>query len=337
MGESGLMSVRKQSNGNWMADVRLDAVTRFRKCFKTRAEATRFEAHVRARHAEGTVSDWNPTKEDKRRLSELIDLWFMQHGAHLADPKDRRNTLLRMCQAMKDPVAKRLTANTYLRYRHQRFQNGITAKTLNNELGYLNAMYSYLYKTDQVAYPPPLVKVQPIKLKERELSFLSLNQCHELLEHCKAAGSRSVYMLTRICLETGCRWNEAQSLRITQIGTCRITFTDTKSGKNRTVPISDELEQDIRNYTPTGQGRLFARADKAFYAILKKCSFSLPKGQAAHVLRHTYASHFMMNGGDILSLQRILGHSTVTLTMRYSHLAPEHLQEAVQYRPKLIK
>ncbi|WP_269901427.1 tyrosine-type recombinase/integrase [Paenalcaligenes faecalis] len=52
-----------------------------------------------------------------------------------------------------------------------------------------------------------------------------------------------------------------------------------------------------------------------------------------HVLRHTFASHFMMNGGNVLTLQRILGHSTVTITMRYAHLAPDHLQEARALNP----
>jgi len=55
--------------------------------------------------------------------------------------------------------------------------------------------------------------------------------------------------------------------------------------------------------------------------------------QARHALRHTFASHFMMNGGNIITLQRILGHSSLTMTMRYAHLAPEHLQEAKNLNP----
>ncbi|WP_341939456.1 phage integrase [Marinimicrobium sp. C2-29] len=330
------MSVRKQSNGNWMADIRIDVFTRYRKTFKTKAEATRFEAHVRAKHAEGDTEDWNPAKADKRRLSDLIELWYSHHGVHLARSYTRRKILLRICKVLKNPVAKKLRPNAYLEYRHRRFEQGIAAKTLNNELGYLNAMYSFLHKTQQIKYPPPLANVKPIKIKERELSFLTLDQCHELLRRCKESGSRSLYMVVRICLETGCRWNEAQQLKRSQIVNARITFTDTKSGKNRTVPITKELEAEIQAYEPTGQdNRLFATATKALFIVLKKCSFTLPKGQASHVLRHTYASHFMMNGGDILTLQRILGHSTVTLTMRYSHLAPEHLQQAINYRPKV--
>lgn len=52
-----------------------------------------------------------------------------------------------------------------------------------------------------------------------------------------------------------------------------------------------------------------------------------------HALRHTFASHFMMAGGNILTLQKILGHQSLTMTMRYAHLAPEHLQEAKALNP----
>ncbi|MBB1605847.1 hypothetical protein A9979_04925 [Pseudomonas sp. UMC76] len=52
-----------------------------------------------------------------------------------------------------------------------------------------------------------------------------------------------------------------------------------------------------------------------------------------HILRHTFASHYMMGGGDILTLQRILGHSSITMTMRYAHLSPEHLESAMRLSP----
>lgn len=51
------------------------------------------------------------------------------------------------------------------------------------------------------------------------------------------------------------------------------------------------------------------------------------------MLRHTFASHFIQNGGNILTLQRILGHSSLAMTRRYAHLAPDHLQDAVRLGP----
>ena len=49
------------------------------------------------------------------------------------------------------------------------------------------------------------------------------------------------------------------------------------------------------------------------------------KGIRFHDLRHSFASNFMMAGGSIYDLQKILGHATITMTERYSHLSPEHL------------
>lgn len=336
MGESGLMSVRKQPNGSWMADIKLDANTRYRKSFKTKSEATRFEAHVRSRHAEGKHTDWNPATRDKRKLSELIQLWYIHHGVHLADPDRRLRSLKRLCAALGDPVAKSLKPAKYLTYRHQRTLEGVTAKTLNNELGYLNALFNYLWQTEQITYQSPLLKVKPLKIKERELSFLTLDQCQELIDVAEKAYNPCLVLIIRVCLQTGARWSEAESLTLSQVGDCRLTFTDTKSGKNRTAPITKALEKDLKQHA-TGKPQLFQTSITAFRRVLKKCSFRLPKGQAAHALRHTYASHFMMNGGDILTLQKILGHSSINLTMRYSHLSPDHLQSAVQYRPKIGK
>ena len=49
-----------------------------------------------------------------------------------------------------------------------------------------------------------------------------------------------------------------------------------------------------------------------------------------HDLRHTFASHFVMRGGDLKALQEILGHKTLTMTMRYAHHCPESLRSSIE-------
>jgi site-specific recombinase XerD len=108
----------------------------------------------------------------------------------------------------------------------------------------------------------------------------------------------------------------------------------TKSGKTRAVPIEEKLHKELMQKAEVVDSeRLFKYSYSAFRDAIERSNITLPEGQLTHVLRHTFASHFMMNGGNILTLQRILGHSSLAMTMKYAHLAPDHLQEAVKLNP----
>ncbi|WP_158663246.1 tyrosine-type recombinase/integrase, partial [Escherichia coli] len=67
--------------------------------------------------------------------------------------------------------------------------------------------------------------------------------------------------------------------------------------------------------------------------VIRTVASDVRDGQAVHALRHTFASHFMMNGGNILTLQKILGRAKIQTTMIYAHLAPDYLQDAVRFNP----
>lgn len=83
------------------------------------------------------------------------------------------------------------------------------------------------------------------------------------------------------------------------------------------MPITAELEAKIiRHWKQHGQPN---SAITSFRRALARTTIKLPKGRAAHSLRHTFASHFIQNGGNILTLQKILGHSSLAMTMRYAH------------------
>jgi site-specific recombinase XerD len=100
------------------------------------------------------------------------------------------------------------------------------------------------------------------------------------------------------------------------------------------VPIDEALFEILAERSRERMGgRLFACCYGAFKRNAPRTGLNFPKGQLSHILRHTFASHFMMNGGNILALQRILGHANLTMTMRYAHLAPDHLQETRTLNP----
>lgn len=99
------------------------------------------------------------------------------------------------------------------------------------------------------------------------------------------------------------------------------------------MPIKPALADDLRKVAyPVGQ-RLFSSCKGAFRKAVERSGIELPDGQLTHALRHTFASHFLINGGDILALQRILGHSDLKVTMRYAHLAPDYMARVRDLSP----
>lgn len=324
------MAIEQLPDGRWRVDVEPVKGKRFRKTLKTKAEAQRFEATCRAKVIDSP--DWTPKPADARRLSVLIEAWYDLHGHGLRDGLRRKNKLLLLSVRLRNPAARLLTPEAYANERRTRLDQGVSAKTLNNELGYLRAVYNELRGLGVITYENPLALVKPLSLQERELSWLTSDQIVELLDSIRSGCENlHVELVVLICLATGSRWTEAEKLHPSRLQRGLITFSGTKSGRVRSVPISSELEKRIRGHW--AQHGPFTSSITSFRRALARTSIQLPKGQAAHVLRHTFASHFMQNGGNILTLQKILGHSTILMTMRYAHLAPDHLADALRLGP----
>ncbi|MDO3384965.1 tyrosine-type recombinase/integrase [Gilvimarinus sp. SDUM040013] len=177
-----------------------------------------------------------------------------------------------------------------------------------------------------------MAKIRTFRIDEKELTYLAEAQIPVLLAECDKSRNNHCGAVARLCLASGARWNEANRLMDSQLFEDRVVYSGTKNGKVRVIPIRPELSAYLRGLS-FPYGRLFDDCYAAFRKAVERSGIQLPDGQMSHVLRHTFASHYMMNGGGILVLQRLLGHSDLKVTMRYAHLSPCYMKSVPDLSP----
>ncbi|RUT67227.1 integrase [Morganella morganii] len=319
------MPIKKLDDGRYLVDVRPlgRQGTRIRKKFNKKSEAIAFERYTMA-----NVSSMSATgvKKDRRTLTELLNLWWLYHGSASDNGETEHRQLKKTISALGDPAINRLNKHVLLEHRTRRLRDQVSASTINRDMYRLSGMLTALTKLEIFHGNNPIKGLPPLKEKQPEMTFLSQDEISRLLDVLSGDEKR----IALLCISTGARWSEAATLKSEQVIGGRVTFLKTKNGKQRTIPISNELEKAIK----TKESGLLFRVDyQTFRVKLRNVKPDLPDGQATHVLRHTFASHFMMNGGNIVALQQILGHASINQTMAYAHLAPDYLQFAISLNP----
>ncbi|CAH5073375.1 Tyrosine recombinase XerD [Klebsiella pneumoniae] len=319
------MSIKKLPDGQYKVDIRPYgyAGRRIRKVFERKAEAIAFERHT---IVNASQKEWSGRRSDRRHLSVLAEAWWRYYGQTLDNGKKEFNHLNKTINGLGDPVVSRLNKRGLMDYRARRLAAGIKASTINREIYRLSGMFTRLIQIDEFSGSNPVKGMPPLAEENPEMTFLEQGEISRLLKVLEG----DCLLIALLCLSTGGRWGEVATLRPSNIVNCRVTFLKTKNGKKRTVPISEELENKVKK---EASGKLFKVDYEKFCKILRQVKPDIPANQATHILRHTFASHFMMNGGNIIALQQILGHANIQQTMVYAHLSPEYLADAVRLGP----
>uniref|UniRef100_UPI002B061841 phage integrase n=1 Tax=Serratia marcescens TaxID=615 RepID=UPI002B061841 len=121
----------------------------------------------------------------------------------------------------------------------------VSPRTVNLELAYFRAVFNELKRLGHWKLDNPLANVRPFKSEEAELAYLEQEEINRLLEQCLKSRNDSTFWVACVCLMTGARWDEAESLTTKQIKNLKISFFKTKGNRNRTVPISNEFYDSL--------------------------------------------------------------------------------------------
>ncbi|HGE8268968.1 TPA: tyrosine-type recombinase/integrase [Aeromonas hydrophila] len=320
------MSIKKLDDGRYEVDVRPTGRNgkRIRRKFAKKHEATAFERYVLANQHDKA---WIDKPKDARPLSELIQLWWIYHGQNTKWGAHTRRTLELVGSLMNHPCVFQIDSNAIACFRSRLLTQGLKASSVNRRLIALGGMFSFLIDAGMYHAPHPLKGTKKLKEPPTAMSYLSKHEIKALLTSLDG-DNRDVALL---CLSTGARWSEAAELRAEHVINQRVMFVATKNGKTRVVPISADVSARM---VDGKSGRLFPNVDYlTVRKVLREVKPDLPHGQASHVLRHTFATHFMAHGGNIITLQRVLGHATIQQTMSYAHFAPDYLQDTITFNP----
>lgn len=211
----------------------------------------------------------------------------------------------------------------------------VKAATVNIEYNSLKAAFSRAVAWGYLA-KNPFKQVKKLRTEKKIPRFLSQEEVKNLRAH--ATGETKLMCL--VFLYTGVRVSELVHLRWEDIKDGYIHLKSwgafqLKDHEERKIPIHKELGKALQR-PKDGQGIVFPGQDgprsrhaltRLFQRLYKRAGI---KGATIHTLRHTFASHFIMSGGNLAALQKLCGHSHINTTMIYAHLAQAHIEEAVQ-------
>ena len=211
----------------------------------------------------------------------------------------------------------------------------LSTSTYNRHLSMLKAMLNK-GKEWGLLLESPAASIKKRKEDSGRTRFLSGEEVQALLN-----GASEIFRpLLITALHTGMRRGELLSLQWQDVNlhTRIITVQHSKSGKKRMIPLDDTVHETLKKLPSRfGKGIVFPSSrngkdaltdtNKTFTRLTEKVEL---KDVRFHDLRHTFASHLVMSGVDLVTVQQLLGHAHISMTMRYAHLAPEHRAKAVK-------
>jgi site-specific recombinase XerD len=245
-----------------------------------------------------------------------------------------------------DGVGAEIPSSQHLRaYIASMLERGLSRGTVQVRMRAVRAFCNFLVREGLVD-ASPFRGVQIPRVPDRFPNVLGVDEVARLVAASKGTTWTGVrnHALILAFLDTGMRLGELIRLDVEDVnlGTCVIRIRSGKGGKERHVFMGRTLHRALRRWLglrglaglrdpffATHQGsRLKKRnVERVVERIAKKAGLG-DRRVTPHQLRHSFATHYIMNGGDPFSLQRILGHSDIKTTVVYVHMAGAGLREA---------
>lgn len=232
---------------------------------------------------------------------------------------------------------------------------GIAPKTISHCLGLLRAMFNRASDWDIYQGQNPVKKIKMPVVQNARDRFLSVEEADILLKELKRdhrfkkeyreLEDPKLHDIALLSLHSGARASEIFNLKGQDIDFRNglITLRDTKNKETRYAPMTASVRDILQRRTPSSPdayiftdaaGEKIKEVSNSFERVVNRIGFnesvSDPRQKVVfHTCRHTFASWLAIQGTPLYTIARLMGHKSIAMSERYSHLSPDHKKDAV--------
>jgi integrase len=261
------------------------------------------------------------------KFSEAVEAYIKRPGDM---SEHTTGIVLRLLDHFRDTLLSEIDGSAWKEYLLKRLP-GRSGGTANRH----RSIFKAIHNNAAAIWGVETVKIKREKESPDRVRYLTTEEQEALLETYPQPARD---LATVLCFQ-GCRLAEAMRIeaRDINLNAGTITFPKTKNGTQRIVGIHPRVRSVI-DARGAFKGRLLLttygepwkeRGGGFQHQHWKACEKVGIDDFRAHDWRHHFASHFIMNGGDLLSLMKVAGWKTMSMVLRYAHLSPLHVREAV--------
>jgi len=322
-----------------------------------KAHSTGEGAHTLAEKRGQAAAERKAREEEQlvleKSMLSLTDLWpqYLEVAESTKKPESIRREKelwsLWVAPAVGSKPLRQISALDLERMKKKMSDAGRAPRSIQYALALVRQVFNFARKAGFFDGDHPVHQVSKTRVVNQRVRFLTPEEASRLLS-ALAAISMDVHDQSLLSLYCGCRWGEITSLTWGQIdegGDC-IHLLDTKHGQ-RSVPMTSEVREMLQRRRqeanearpdvmvfPTRRGGPVRQVSESFNRVLAALGFNdglsdRRQRVCFHSLRHSYASWLVMAGAPLYTVAKLMGHSTLAMTERYAHLAPDHVREAV--------
>ncbi|MEM7018887.1 MAG: site-specific integrase [Pseudomonadota bacterium] len=284
---------------------------------------------------------FDPVESKQHTLAELADKYLAEDLASKSTIQQKvlRSRVTWWRNRLGAYALANITPALITECRDELLAEGLKNDTVHHYLATLSTMFTTAINDWQWLKDNPCKRIRKPKRSRGHERYLSEHEKDTLLNACQASPNPHLYTAVVIALHTGARKSEILNLSWADIDfkRQRLTFRDTKNGETRSVPLKGQALEILRARTrirridtdfvfPNHEGEP-ADIRKAWENARAKAEL---ENFRFHDLRHTAASYLAMNGASLLEIAEILGHKTLSMVKRYTHLTESHTAGVVE-------